>query len=222
MPLFDKAAFLLNCFVGGAEPEMSKKLTRSAKSVAHHSPGRTRLKVPKGQRAELHKIKAAIEKDPGVQSVEVNHSTGSVIVKHQHDSQIFEVLHKAVETVGGDVLTTLIEGETAAELIGPIGIAAAAFGILEGLATAVFSSSNENGGGIGKFLGQQRADYRTIVPAGLLAAAVYKAYETRTFWQGMTPAVLCYWAFDTYWKFNVQETKQDQKNGQVLQHAEHQ
>jgi hypothetical protein len=201
---------------------MSKKLTRSAKSVAHHSPGRTRIKVPKGHRAQLHKIKDALVKQPGVQSVEVNHDTGSVIVKHEHDSQIFEVFHKAIEAVGGDVLTTLIEGETAAELIGPVGLAAAAFGILEGLGGAIFSSSSETGGGIGKLMGEQRPDWRTLVPVGLLAAAAYKAYETRMFWQGVTPAVLCYWAFDTYWKFNVQETKQDQKNGQVLQHAEHQ
>lgn len=201
---------------------MSKKLTRTAKSVAHHSPGRTRIKVPKRHRDQLHKIKSEIEKQEGVTSVEVNHSTGSVLVKHEHEMPIFEVLHKAVESVGGDVLTTLIEGGEAAEIIGPLGLAAAAFGILEGLATALFSSSNE-GGNFKKVIAERGSDWKTLVPAGFLLAATYKAYETRTFWQGVTPAILCYWAFDTYWKFNVQDTKyMAQSNGQLIQHAEHQ
>lgn len=203
---------------------MSKKLTRSAKSVAHHSPGRTRLKVPKGQRAHMQKMKAAIEKHEGVESVEINQSTGSVIVKHNHEAPIFEVLHKAIETVGGDVLTTLIEGESvaAAEIIGPLGLAAAAFGVLEGLAGAIFSTSSGGAGGLGKLFGNQSPDYKTLVPAGFLLAAAYKAYDTRIFWQGVTPAILCYWAFDTYWKFNMQDSRSVPTNGQVLQHAEHQ
>ncbi|MBX9689083.1 MAG: heavy-metal-associated domain-containing protein, partial [Candidatus Obscuribacterales bacterium] len=100
---------------------MSKKFSRESKSVAHHSPGRTRLKVPKAHRRKLHEIKSAIASHPGVTSVEVNHSTGSVLVHHDHETPIFEVLHKTIETVGTDLLTTLIEGE-AAPVVGGIGV----------------------------------------------------------------------------------------------------
>ena len=202
---------------------MSKKLTRSAKAVAHHSPGRTRIKVPKGHRSQLRKIKEEILKQQGVKSVEVNNDTGSVLVKHDHELPIFEVLHSAIEAVGGDVLTTLIEGESAAavEIIGPLGLAAAAFGILEGLGKAVFSSSNDASNRLGNLFSEPQSSWKTLVPAGFLLAAAYKAYETRMFWQGITPALLCYWAFDTYWKFNVQETKSHANgNGQILQRAE--
>ncbi|MBX9688045.1 MAG: hypothetical protein K2X27_15165 [Candidatus Obscuribacterales bacterium] len=52
------------------------------------------------------------------------------------------------------------------------------------------------------------------MPTAFLLAAAVKAYETRSFWHGITPLALTYWAFDTYWRFNIANpTVFDPKNG---------
>lgn len=182
---------------------MSKKLNKSSKGVAHHSPGRTRLKVPKSHRHRLHEIKSELENKPGVTHVELNHETGSVLVKHEHDAPIFEMMHKAVETVEVDLLTTLIEGE-AVELVGGASIIAAGVGLLGTVAKSFFGSRQEGAApSVTPLLTGQASDLKTIVPTAFLVAALVKAYETRSFWQGITPLALAYWAFDTYWRFNV-------------------
>lgn len=180
---------------------MSKRLTRESKSVAHHSPGRTRLKVPKSQRKHLHKIKDALVANPGVKNVEINHQTGSVLVHHEHETPIFEVMHKAVESVEADLLTALIEGE-AVELAGVFSIAAAGVGLLGSIGKGLLDSAGQ-GGKLPTLISGQASDLKTVVPAAFLIAACYKAYQSKTFWQGLTPMALAYWAFDTYWRFNV-------------------
>ncbi len=181
---------------------MSKKLNKASKGVAHHSPGRTRLKVPKEHRHNLHKIKTELENKPGVKEVELNHNTGSVLVHHDDDAPIFEVLHKAVETVEVDLLTTLIEGE-AIELMGGASLLAAGVGVLGTVAKTIFGAKHEGAASSTPLLSGQASDLKTIVPTAFLIAAAVKAYETKTFWQGITPLALTYWAFDTYWRFNV-------------------
>jgi hypothetical protein len=183
---------------------MSKKLTRTSRSVAHHSPGRTRLKVPRAQRHNLRQIKENLSGSPGINSVEINQKTGSILVHHDHDTPIFDILHEAVETVGADLLTTLIEGETA-ELLAPAGILAAGVGLVVGFGKSLFSiAGSESASANHKpVIPVAGADLKLLVPAAFLAAAIYKAYQTRSFWQGLTPMALTYWAFDTYWKFNV-------------------
>jgi hypothetical protein len=52
--------------------------------VAHHIPGRMRVKLPrmKGRAAALDKIKQSVSKMPGVTSVDTNSTTGSVLVNY--------------------------------------------------------------------------------------------------------------------------------------------
>lgn len=52
--------------------------------IAHHAPGRIRIRLPhaKGDHARLEQIKRAISPRPGVRRVEVNPSTGSVVVHY--------------------------------------------------------------------------------------------------------------------------------------------
>lgn len=192
---------------------MSNRLNRDSKAVAHHSPGRTRIKVPKSHRKKLHEIKDALSKTAGVRSVEINHDTGSVLVHHEHDLPIFETLHKAVENVSVDLLTTLIEGETA-QLMGGVGIAAAGLGLIGTVGKSFFESVRE-GSKSQTLITGQASDLKTIVPTAFLIAAAVKAYETKSFWQGLTPLALAYWAFDTYWRFNVANPAVfEPKNGQ--------
>jgi hypothetical protein len=183
---------------------MSKKLSRTSKGIAHHSPGRTRLKIPRNQRHHMRKIEEKLTSARGVTSVEVNQKTGSILVHHDNALPIFEVLHKTVETVGGDLLTTLIEGETA-ELLGPVSLLAAGVGLVAGFGRSLLSAARPQNG-VEKTrtaLPGNLSDLKILVPAGFLLAAAYKAYQTRSFWEGLTPLALTYWAFDTYWRFNV-------------------
>lgn len=55
--------------------------------VAHHVKGRIRVRLPKGKRdhATLEKIKRSIAPMHGVKSVDVNSSTGSVVVQYDAD-----------------------------------------------------------------------------------------------------------------------------------------
>lgn len=195
---------------------MTNRLSSSSKGVAHSTPGRTRLKLSKRHRKHLHKIKDAISAQPGVKSVEINHDTGSLLVHHEHEFPIFEVLHKAVETVGPELLTTLIEGETA-ELAGGVSLVAAGVGLVAAVGKTVLGPLQSEK--TPAFLSGKPSDLKTIVPTAFLIAAAIKAYETRTFWQGVTPMVLAYWAFDTYWRFNVANPGAfEPKNGQVHEH----
>jgi copper chaperone CopZ len=189
---------------------MSKKLTHESSAVVHKSPGRIRLKVPKSQRHHLDKVKKNLENTPGVTNVEVNHKTGSVLVQHEHEAPIFEILHKAVETVGTDLLTTLIEGE-AVSIIGPASLIAAAVGVFAtalgkpraaAAATDAEPSGNGSGFSLPSFTGEV-SDLKYVVPAAFFVAAAYKTYEMGSFWVGITPIALAYWGFDIYWKLNV-------------------
>jgi len=183
---------------------MTYKLSKTSKGVAHHSPGRTRIKVPKNQRHNLHQLKENLQNTPGVNNVEINHSTGSVLVHHDHEMPIFEVLHKAVETVGTDLLTTLIEGETA-ELLGPATIVATGVGLIASMGKSFIGRRQvaEGTEAAPPFLSGAPTDLRILLPAGFLLAAAYRAWETESFWVGVSPLALAYWAFDTYWKFNI-------------------
>lgn len=190
---------------------MSVRLSHSSKGVAHHSPGRTRIKVPKSHRHRMHEIKKELEKKPGVKSVELNHDTGSVLVHHEHDMPIFEVLHKTVETVETDLLTALLEGE-AVEVLSGAGLITAGMGLLGMVAKAFLGERKASGSALMPLKGQV-SDLKTVVPTAFLAAALFKAYETRSFWHGITPLALAYWAFDTYWRFNIANPAVFEPNG---------
>lgn len=181
---------------------MSKKLTKSSKGVAHHSPGRTRLKVPKKYRnsKEVHKVKSALSAVPGIKHVELNDKTGSLLVHHEHDMPIFETIADSVQTVAADLLVTLIEGEEAPAL-GGVQLLAAGAGLVTGVAKNLLTPDEDNNGRI-RILNASTSDLKNILPLAFLGAAIYKAYETRTIWSGVAPAVLAYWAFDSYWKLN--------------------
>jgi hypothetical protein len=69
---------------------------KSAAHVAHHVPGRLRLKVPgaKGNPEFLEKVKDALAPISGITEIEVNPVTGSVLV--QYDPDNFHGFHDEV------------------------------------------------------------------------------------------------------------------------------
>jgi cation transport ATPase len=72
--------------------------------IAHHVCGRIRMKVPaaKGDEVLLEQIKRALSPIPGVHSIEVNPSTGSVIM--HYDPEVHEELHDTLSAHAGDHL----------------------------------------------------------------------------------------------------------------------
>ncbi len=188
---------------------MSKKLTSDSKGVAHHTPGRTRIKVPKDYRHELHKVKEALHSVPGVHKVHVNHETGSVTVQHDNNEDSLEVVGKAIKHVASDLFHVLVEEEEA-QLVGLDLVFAGA-----GLASRVAKNFLFTENGDRPRISGSISDLKNLVPLAFFGAAIYKAVETRSFWANVSPLVLTYWAFDTYWRFNVTlpEKHRHSKNG---------
>src|ERR1700730_4150626 len=70
--------------------------------IAHHVRGRIRMKIPaaKGNEVLLEQIKRALSPIAGVHSIEVNPSTGSLIM--HYDPDVHEELHVTLSAHGRD------------------------------------------------------------------------------------------------------------------------
>lgn len=82
------------------QPEPSPKKQKLKLRIAHQVPGRIRLKMSgaKGDRAQLEQVRQAFGLIPGIEKVDVNHDTGSVILKYntqQHTD--FHASHRHYE-----------------------------------------------------------------------------------------------------------------------------
>lgn len=66
------------------KPAALRKVTRHKVHVAHHMPGRVRMKIPtaKGDHMAMAKIAESFRAAPGVESVSVNPDTGSLLMKY--------------------------------------------------------------------------------------------------------------------------------------------
>jgi hypothetical protein len=72
--------------------------------VVHHSPGRIRLRAPeaKGRKVLFHRFREAISAIQGVENVETNHRTGSMLVHYDPDElhDIVRGLRESAEVAG--------------------------------------------------------------------------------------------------------------------------
>ena len=181
---------------------MGSRLTSSSKGVVHHIPGRTRLRLPRTHRnkEKLERVQKALSGVPGVHSVEVNHKTGSVLLHHDPAIAIFEAAGSALEDVGKDILESIVEGESLAGM----GFAIAGIALVGRVVGNLFGETDESGQTRIRLWRGQYQDLRQLLPVTLFGAAIYQAIKTRTMWEGIAPLVLLYWAFDSYWKLNMQ------------------
>ena len=55
--------------------------------IHHHLPGRLRLRIPaaKGEAGELQEISSAIARTPGINQVEYNPVTGSILIRYSRE-----------------------------------------------------------------------------------------------------------------------------------------
>ena len=181
---------------------MSKHLSASSSGVAHHSPGRTLLKVPKKFRSteKLKHVKKSLEKLPGVSNVEVNLQTGSILLHHDHGAQIFELVGGALKDAAADLLTALIEEETG---VAEVGIAVAGISTVGGYLKGLFKESG-NGNGAGKLPEVHLSDAKNLLPLAFIGTGIYQALVAESLLAGVSPLVFLYWGFDSYWKLNME------------------
>lgn len=93
---------------------MSSNGSRPVARLRHRSHGRVRATLQKSERSQgrMEQIKKQIESQPGIRSVNVNPTTGSVVVTGDHNHQIHEALDTAVQLV-----ESLQEGEPAPKAV---------------------------------------------------------------------------------------------------------
>lgn len=110
-------------------------------------------------------------------------------------------METAMLHVAEDIIEVMVEsGEVS---MGGLGLAAAGLALGSEILKNMFGT-NEDGTARKFPVFKERLSPHVVLPVALLAAGVYKAVETKTIWSGVAPAVLFYWAFDSYWKLNHQ------------------
>jgi len=170
---------------------MSKKLTTKTQGVSHHLPHRTRLRVvnPKRRTKEMAQVSERLKRVPGVTGVEMNDRTGSILVHHEDNDNVLELLGAALEEAAGELFETALEVE---EVEVP-GLSIIAHLIKQRMGRLDTSVASATGNVV---------DLKTIVPLGLLAAGLYKAARDHAWWGEVPAFVLFYYAYDSYMKFH--------------------
>jgi copper chaperone CopZ len=157
----------------------------------------------------MNKVKNRLKRVPGVNDVEINERTGSVLVHHEENKDVLELIGSAMEEVAGDLFDVLVEME--GEQVP--GLSVLAHMVKSKVGNLDTKTANATGNWI---------DLKTIVPLGLMGAAIYKMIQDRA-WMSEVPAfALFYYAFDSYMKFHgpsvraISVAEREQENG-VLQ-----
>lgn len=164
---------------------------RRSHAIKHHLPHRTRIKLPDGHRnaATLKLVEDSVKNLPGVKSVDVNHRTGSLLIHHDERSDILPAVNTAVEEVAGEIFEALLEME---------GVAIPGLPILAHLLGKGLGSINTSFSDVTRNL----VDLKVVLPAGFLAAALYRARQSPGWWMEVPAWALFYYAYDSYLKFH--------------------
>jgi copper chaperone CopZ len=163
--------------------------------VVHRLPHRTRLRVPKAQRDKLSKLSSTLSAVPGVESVQVNHQTGSVLITHDPKPEIVDTFASAIAGAMPDLLFSLCGVE---ELeLGAVGLAAIGPYVQKAI---------KNLNGTVSYATDDAVDLKTLVPALFFGAGAISLFKNPAKWAAVPSIVFFYYAFDTYWKLNLPHT----------------
>ena len=162
----------------------------SSVKVVHRLPHRTRIKMPKVHRtpAKMEKMGERLRQIEGVKGVEVDHRTGSILLKHNEDPGIIESLMLSLEDAGDLFLSVMMEEE------GPESeLSVVSKFLKETLGSANANVSRSTRGFI---------DLRMLVPLGFLGTALWKLRQTEGLMLEVPPYVLLWYAWDSYMKLH--------------------
>jgi hypothetical protein len=185
---------------------MTQELNPFAGGIAHSTAERTRLRVPAGfrDRAKFKAIEAAVESIAGVKYVECNDRTGSILVYHEDKPGILALVGQAIETIDPALFLELLKPEEPKEdQLKRIVEMAKDVAQRRMPRRKPKSAAAESGAADGTVGGKELL--KTAVPLAFIVAGVVRVIETESFWAGLPPLILFYYAFDTYWKFNTPE-----------------
>jgi copper chaperone CopZ len=159
-------------------------------AISHHLPHRTRIRVPRRHRQlpTMNKIQDRLIKVPGVQSVEVNERTGSVLVHHDVSDDTFDKLSSAISEVASEVFTEALD----AELPGVSRLASYLGSKVRGVNNSIAQSTDS------------QIDLHSAIPLFLLGASVVKFVREKSWWGDIPAFVLFYYAWDSFLKLNPQ------------------
>lgn len=160
--------------------------------VVHSLPGRTRLKLPPSHRAPhiMAETRNVLLGVAGVQRIEINPSTGSLLLHHDPQVTRLDDVARTLEQGAGLVLalTPPRERERVQDEI-----SALAQRVRAAFAAADAGVARATDGWI---------DLKMLVPVAFLGAAVVQVAVSGGGWTAVPPYVLLYYAFDTFVKFH--------------------
>jgi copper chaperone CopZ len=171
---------------------MATKLTLASPGVVHSSAHRTRLKAAGLHRhAEAKRVKAHLEKVPGVRDVRITHG-GSIVIEHEERKDVIDNISEAIAQTAPDLLEILIGGpEIGVMKIGSV-------------FTKWFSESQADDA-----KPSAPVELTQIMPVAFLSAGAYLVLiEGEALLAGVGPLALFYWAFDSHWKFKQEKRTQ--------------
>jgi hypothetical protein len=160
---------------------------RPTAQVVHTGPHRIRLRLDRDHRRpeQLSQLRHALRGQPGVRDVEVNETTGSVLIHHAPGA----VSAHGLAAVLGD-LGVVIQGLAGDEA----GKSETARGVESALGDLNRRVATATGG---------KADLKIIVPGAFLAWGLWRlAADVGSFFTAVPGYVLLYYAFDTYTKLH--------------------
>jgi hypothetical protein len=174
------------------EQLMVHKSVTHKKGVSHHLPHRTRYRLPKRSRTKevAQKIRDKVSKVPGVNDVEVNERTGSVLISHDEKPNILPDIHGAMDSVAFDLFEEVLEEE--GEMLIP------GFSIFAHMVKKRAKHFDET-------LAKKTNNYldlKSLVPLAFLGAGLLRATKSKNVVGHVPALVLFYYAFDTYIKFH--------------------
>src|SRR5919109_2247035 len=145
--------------------------------VRHHIPGRMRVKVPqaKGQPRVLQQIQHALASLPGIQQVEINPATGSVLISYEAGRHAEFHTQLAEQAARAELFTLpLPELAEVEELAANIEAEAEFLGAHSELARRMITAIQQLNAGVRR-ASSNTVDLKVLLPLGLALYAVAEA-----------------------------------------------
>lgn len=153
-------------------------------------PGRARLRVTKAHRKSgtLTRAQQALASTPGVRSTEVNPDTGSILIRHDPEQPLGELLERA--GLSEEILYEAMPPRLRQHVRGEA----------SHLARSVSDHFYALDARVAR-LSDGWLDLKMAIPIGLLATAAWR-FMAEGAWVEVPPYILLYYTFDTFMKFH--------------------
>ncbi|MBV9581259.1 MAG: hypothetical protein JO057_21980 [Chloroflexi bacterium] len=171
--------------------------------IASHTPGRLRVRVHPSHRDPdaLQEVASRLEDQPGIQHVDVNANTGSVLVHYDRETHEKDEVVGCLEDVGL-LLGSILEagGEEIPDLEGSESESGSGSSHST-TAAGVVDTVNDLDRRLSELTGR-KVDLRLLFPVALGAIGVRAAITNGIGFAEVPAYILIWYAFDAFWKFH--------------------